>query len=51
MGTPHSPDRVKKTTVYADSVDELLKKIREVDWDKIQEEEVKTNGGFFDFSI
>ena len=50
-GTPQSPDRVKKTTVYADSVDELLKKIREVDWDKIQEEEVKTNGGFFDFSI
>ena len=50
-GMPQSPDRVKKTTVYADSVDELLKKIREVDWDKIQEEEVKTNGGFFDFSI
>lgn len=47
----HSSGRVKKTTVYADSVDELLKKIKEVDWDKIKEEEVKTNGGFFDFSI
>lgn len=47
----HSPGKVKKTTVYADSVDELLKKIREVDWDKIQEEDVKANGGLFDFSI
>ena len=47
----NSPGKVKKTTVYADSVDELLKKIREVDWDKIQEEDVKANGGFFDLSI
>lgn len=50
-GAAHSPGKVKKTTVYADSVDELMKKIREVDWDKIGEEEVKKSGGFFDFSI
>lgn len=47
----HSPGKVKKTTVYADSVDELLEKIKKVDWDKIGEEEVKKSGGFFDFSI
>ncbi|MBO5071477.1 MAG: hypothetical protein J6C32_00775 [Eubacterium sp.] len=47
----HTPGKVKKTTVYADSVDELLKKIREVDWDKIDAEEVKESGGLFDFSI
>ena len=47
----HSPGKVKKTTVYADSVDELLKKIKEVDWDKIQDKEVKENGAFFDFSV
>lgn len=44
-------DKVKKTTVYADSVEELLKKIKEVDWDKVGEEELKKSGGFFDFSI
>ena len=49
--TAHTPGKVKKTTVYADSVDELLKKIREVDWDKIDAEEVKESGGLFDFSI
>ena len=47
----HTPGKVKKTTVQANSVDELLKKIREVDWDKIDEEEIKQSGGFFDFSI
>ena len=46
-----TPGKVKKTTVYADSVDELLKKIKEIDWDKIQDKDVKENGAFFDFSI
>ena len=46
-----SSDKVKKTTLYADSVEELLKKIKEVDWEKVSEEEMKKSGSFFDFSI
>lgn len=46
-----SSDKVKRTTLYADSTEELLKKIKEVDWTKVGEEEVKRSGGFFDFSI
>lgn len=46
-----SPDKVKKTMVYADTVDELLKKIKEVDWNKVGEEELKKSGGLFDLSV
>lgn len=41
----------KRTTVKADSVEELLKKIQDVDWDKVSEEENTGTGGHFDFSI
>lgn len=38
----------KRTTVKANSVEELLDKIRNVDWDKVKEE---TTGSHFDYSI
>lgn len=41
---------VKRTSVSADSAEELLKKIKDVDWDKIKSEKVSV-GGYFDFSI
>lgn len=40
----------KKTTVTASTMDELVKKIEEVDWSKIKETE-KTEGDRFDFSV
>lgn len=40
----------KRTTVTASSMDELIQKIKEVDWSKIKETE-KTEGERFDFSI
>lgn len=40
----------KKTTVMASSMDELVKKINEVDWNKIKETE-KAEGDKFDFSV
>lgn len=40
----------KKTTVTASSMDELIKKINEVDWSKIKETE-KIEGDKFDFSV
>ena len=43
--------RSKKTRVEADSVEELIKKIKNVDWDKIREEGTVTSGSKFDFSI
>ena len=43
-------DRTKRTSVYADSVEELLEKIKSVDWNKIKEESGQT-GSKFDFSI
>ena len=33
-----SSDKIKRTRVHADSADELLKKIKQVDWSKIKEE-------------
>lgn len=39
----------KKTTVWADSAEELLNKIRNVDWDKVKAENVTTSGGNLDF--
>lgn len=44
-------DRTKRTFVYADSVEELLEKIKSVDWNKIKEEEPGQTGSKFDFSI
>ena len=44
-------DRSKRTTVYADSVEELLEQIKSVDWNKVKEEESRQTGGRFDFSI
>lgn len=40
----------KRTTVWASSMEELMKKINEVDWSKIKETE-KAEGDKFDFSI
>ena len=40
----------KKTTVKASSMDELIKKMNEIDWSKIKEEK-KSEGDKFDFSI
>ncbi|MCM1174764.1 MAG: DUF6033 family protein [Blautia sp.] len=44
-------ERTKKTKVQADSVEELLEKIRNVDWDQVKSEEKAMTGGRFDFSI
>lgn len=46
-------EKTKKTRVQADSVEELLKKIKSVDWSKIKEEptDPKESGSKFDFSI
>lgn len=41
----------KRTTVYADSIEELLEKIQNVDWDKIKSEQPIPEGKRFDFSI
>ena len=41
---------VRKTTVQANSKEELLDKIKNVDWDSIKSEENKI-GGRFDFSV
>lgn len=41
----------KRTTVQADSMEELLEKIAEVDWNTVKTEKVPENGGKFDFSI
>lgn len=45
------PDKAKKRKVKADTVEELLEKIRNVDWDTIKEEEKEKSGSRFDFSI
>ena len=42
---------VKRTTVRADSMEELLEKIRGVDWDSVKEEYKPQSGGRFDFTI
>ena len=41
----------KRTTVQADSIEELLKKIKEVNWDTIKAEEETKSGSKFDYSI
>lgn len=42
---------VKRTTVQANSMEELLEKIRGVDWDSIKAENRPQSGGRFDFTI
>lgn len=44
-------DKIKKTRVNAASVEELLEKIRKIDWEQIQEEEAKTTGSMFDATV
>lgn len=39
----------KKTTVWADSPEELLLKIKNVDWDKVKAQNAVMNGGNLDF--
>ncbi len=46
-----SSDKVKRTRVHADSADELLKKIKQVDWSKIKEEKASETVRKFDFSV
>lgn len=41
----------KKTRVEADSVEELLEKIKNVDWNRIKEEDKAVSGSRIDFSI
>ena len=42
---------VKRTTVQANSLEELLEKIRSVDWDSVKAENRPQSGGRFDFTI
>lgn len=42
---------VKRMTVQADSMEELLEKIRGVDWDSVKVENRPQSGGRFDFTI
>lgn len=42
-------NRSKKTTVTAKTTEELLEKIRNVDWDKVEEKNVPTAGSRFDY--
>jgi hypothetical protein len=42
---------VKRTSVQADSIEELLEKIQSVDWDSIKSETPAEVGGKYDFSV
>ncbi len=44
----NTTEKVKRTAVTAKTTEELLKEIRNVDWDKIEEEEIPVTGGRFD---
>ena len=44
-------DKIKKTKVSADSVQELIEKIREVDWEAIKAEPMQLTGAKYDFTI
>lgn len=46
-----SSGNVKRTRVYADSPEDLLKKIKQVDWSKIKEEKAEKSNRKFDFSV
>lgn len=44
-------DRSKSVFLQADSVEELLEKIKNVDWDSVEEKAVETSGKRIDFSV
>lgn len=44
-------DKTKKARVEAGSVEELLEKIKAVDWEQIKQEEIPESGTKFDFSV
>ena len=44
-------DKVKRSVVRGDSADELIRNIREVDWDKGAEEVRPKAGGKIDFEV
>lgn len=48
---PPVHERYKKTKVQAGSVEELLEKIKDVDWNEVKEEELFKTGSRFDLSI
>lgn len=41
----------KRASVQADSLEELIKKITEIDWDAVRAEKTPESGGKFDFSV
>lgn len=43
-------NKVKQTTVKAQTIEELLKKVRSVDWNKVEEKNVPMSGGKFDIT-
>lgn len=45
------PNKSKSLFVQADSIDELIEKIKNVDWNKVEEKNVVSTGANFDFSI
>ena len=42
-------NRIKETTVTAKTTEELLEKIRNVDWDNVEEKTVPAAGSRFDY--
>lgn len=41
----------KRTSVWADSLEELIEKIKAVDWENVKAEKTPENGSRFDYSI
>ncbi len=50
-GKKHEPAYEKTTSVYADTVEELIEKIKNVDWSQIEATPIKNHGQKFDFSV
>lgn len=46
-----SNENIRRTSIQADSMEELFEKIAKVDWDSVKAEEVQKSGGRFDFSV
>ncbi|MCM1083800.1 MAG: DUF6033 family protein [Clostridium sp.] len=44
-------DNIKHVSIQADSMDELLAKMKSVDWDVVKAEEIQNSGTKYDFSI
>lgn len=47
----HGKNGEKRTTVFADTVEELAEKISQVDWSKVKEEQQNPTGQRFDFIV